>query len=207
MPALGDLHTYATMVRSFEGIGYSCTTFDRFSPDRPDLILRHDVDIDLGTALAMARMESVHAWTATFFFLLKSETYDLTKNADREILLEVAKLGHHIGLHFDRACYGPSVDIDVAVAQECEALEQILERPIRVVAPHRPRATCPEWLGWDHEPGGRLQAYHPRYFVAAAYVSDSAGRWAHGHPLDQPKISEGRGIQILTHPHLWGECP
>lgn len=201
--ALGGIDTYVDMVRDFVRLGYTPTTFAAFSPQRRDLLLRHDVDVDLDTAVAMARTEQEHGWRSTFFMLLTADAYDLASPSGRAALRDITAYGHAVGLHFDPAVYESPIDIEKVVAQECAALEQLLGQPVDVVAPHRPSKVCPEWLGWDHAPAGRMQAYHPRFFHEAGYVSDGAGSWSYGHPLDHPKVAAGLGIQILTHPHLW----
>jgi hypothetical protein len=49
----------------------------------------------------------------------------------------------------------------------------------------------------------RPHAYQPRYFRDVVYISDSAGYWAFGHPLNHACVSEQTGVQLLTHPYLW----
>jgi peptidoglycan/xylan/chitin deacetylase (PgdA/CDA1 family) len=203
-PALGGADGYVAMVRELARQGYTCVSFPDFAPDRRDFLLRHDVDADLESAVAMARLNRLHGWHATFFILPHTGPYDPGSAAGRNALKAIAECGHDIGLHFDPKAHGDIADLDNLVASECDRLAQILGRPVSLVAPHQPAKACPDWLGWDHRPGGRLQAYHPRFFRDAGYVSDSAGYWAYGHPLDHPKVAAGQGLQVLTHPHLWG---
>lgn len=155
----------------------------------------------------MAECEAGSGYTSTYFILVTSEFYNVLSKVGRDSLRKISSLGHALGLHFDPSLY-QSTNLESDISQECDLLEQIVSRPIEVIAPHRPRAVCPQWLGWDGFPAGRLHAYHPRFFNEAGYVSDSAGRWAFGHPLDHEKVAQNRGIQLLTHPHLWmGEEP
>lgn len=200
---LGGHRAFAAMVHGFYERGYACTTFAAFSPARQDVILRHDVDADLETALAIARLEYTEGWRATFFVMLNNGVYDLAARAGREALDALMNMEHDIGLHFDPVPYGTAADIEAVIAHECDSLEKLLGKDVTVIAPHQPSQTCPEWLGWDHAPAGRVHAYQPRYFHEAGYVSDSAGYWSYGHPLAHPKAAAGRGMQILTHPHLW----
>lgn len=200
---LGGLNAYSAMVSDFHAIGYVCKTFDNFSPAQRHLILRHDVDVNLDAAVTMARLEQANGWQSTFFVLVNGGAYDAASMHGRRALCAIADLGHEVGLHFDPAVYDETVDMDTMVAGECAVLERLLGKAVSVIAPHQPRKTCPDWLGMARAPAGKIQAYHPRYFLDAAYVSDSVGTWFYGHPLDHPKVRDGLGIQILTHPELW----
>jgi len=202
-PALGGLADYVDMVARFHGLGYACATFGAFSPALRHLILRHDVDRNIEASVTVARLEQARGWRSTFFVMLRNDTYDLAASSGRAALRAIAACGHDIGLHFDPTVYDAAADLEAMVAAECAALEQLLGKPVLYIAPHQPGKRCPEWLGWDHAPAGRIQAYHPRYFREAGYVSDSGGAWAYGYPLDHPKVAAGLGMQILTHPEQW----
>lgn len=201
--SLGDLTSYAELVRAFVSLDYACKTFDEFSPNRRDLILRHDVDIDLDAAVAMAHVEQEAGWRSTYFVLLTSEFYNLLSKSGRATLCALCEMGHDVGLHFDPTAYDVVLDNESLIRKECDILEGLVGRAVRVIAPHRPGSACRQWLGASFSPAGRVHPYQPRFFLEAAYASDSRGYWAFGHPLDCPKLGEGRGLQLLTHPHLW----
>lgn len=58
------------------------------------IILRHDVDVDAGKALRMARLEEEHGVKSTYYFRFP-------KTFNEKVVGEVAGLGHEIGYHYE----------------------------------------------------------------------------------------------------------
>ena len=58
---------------------YEWATFDR-EPRAGDLFLRHDVDLSLEAALAMARIEHERGARASYFLMTESRFYNLDSN-------------------------------------------------------------------------------------------------------------------------------
>lgn len=76
---------------------YQVISVQRFLGSPPDgrvAILRHDVDRRVHNASRLARIASAHGATGTFYF-----RYPYTFK--REVLAEVADLGHEIGYHYE----------------------------------------------------------------------------------------------------------
>ena len=63
------------------------------TPDKPKLFLRHDVDIDLGKALKMAKIERESGVNSTYMVLLNSPTYNIQEKSSRAILQELISMG------------------------------------------------------------------------------------------------------------------
>lgn len=205
--AISDTRGYIEIVEEIVSNGYRITSFKEFIPEERCLILRHDIDICLQSAVAVARAEQRKGWRATYFVLLGSEFYNPFSFEGRKALSAILEAGHEIGLHFDRTIYPSDDDLDRRCAQECILLEQLLGRPVAVTAAHRPAANWRGILGAEQAMADRPHAYQPRYFSIDKYVSDSAGYWAFGHPLDHESIRRGSGLQLLTHPYLWKDTP
>ena len=62
---------------------------------------RHDIDTSPHRALKLAQIEHEEEVAATYFFLLHSNRYNFLEKEIVNIAIEIERLGHHIGLHFD----------------------------------------------------------------------------------------------------------
>ena len=62
------------------------------SSARPTLILRHDVDLDLGAALRMADIERQLGVKATYMVMLDSPIYQLEEASARKVIRELVSL-------------------------------------------------------------------------------------------------------------------
>ncbi len=196
--------SYKNLLNCFSGLGYRNATFHDFCAAQTDLLLRHDVDVSLEFALQIADIECDSGYKSTFFILMSSEFYNPASSAARAIIKKVIAMGHEIGLHFDASVYKKDLTIlNAAAKQECNTLEDIIGAAIKVTAFHRPGTCYPEFLGMDMLFADRLHAYAPQFFSEKVYVSDGAGYWSHGHPLDHPAVENKTGLQLLTHPYLW----
>jgi hypothetical protein len=200
---------YRALLRAFRSAGYRSADFHAVAATEAHLILRHDVDLSLDEAVAIAEIDASETWRATVFILVASEFYNLFTTAGRAAVMKFIDLGHEIGLHFDGSVYNDGTPpseftpaLEAAAERECEMLEGLIGAPIRTIAFHRPRQS--PWV--LRRPGrfaGRLQAYAPQFISDIAYVADSAGYWSEGHPLDHPAFHRRSAMQVNTHPYLW----
>src|SRR3954463_4717708 len=83
---------------------YSFEPFGTTS-EAPHVLWRHDVDLSVHRAAKLADLEAEAGVHATYFFLLRSEFYNLLEGAVLDRARRIAALGHWIGLHFDPAFY------------------------------------------------------------------------------------------------------
>jgi len=200
---------YAALLEELFSRGYVARSYHDAEPNAKHLIVRHDVDISLESALRVAEMESRLRVAAVFLVLLRTEMYNPFSRDGERCLRTLIKLGHEIGLHFDASLYSDEVDVlDHACAMECTLMESFLSRPVRIVSFHRPAKAL---IGLDRRLAGRRHAYEPAFVKAMGYCSDSRGGWHHGHPLEHSAIARGHALQLLTHPIWWdaraGETP
>lgn len=200
--AVGGLERYRHLLGCFSERHYQPVFFASYTGEDGELLLRHDVDISLEHAVTVANADADMGFQSTFFLLLTTEFYNVLSAAGRTAVKRIVSLGHEIGLHFDVTSYSEA-ELESEVARECEILEDISGESIRVIAPHRPTATCQQFLGRPGRFAGRLQAYAPEFFIQTGYVSDSAGSWSYGSPLEHPSFKRGAALQMLTHPYLW----
>ncbi len=195
------LKAYSELIGSLLRRGYQVSDYSSTEAASAHLVLRHDVDFDLDSAVSLAQAESQEGWRAFYFVLLRSEFYNLFSNHARAALDRLLELGHDVGVHFDAALHDGDAAALVAAAQhECRILEGLTGRPVEVFSLHRPAAAL---LDRDLEVPGRINAYGSRHFRDIGYCSDSRGAWYHGHPLEHAAVAEGRALQLLTHPIWW----
>jgi hypothetical protein len=205
-----SLDAYAALLRTLRELGYRDVEFQDADPASPHLILRHDVDMAVDSAVRMAEVEADMGMRADYFVLLRSDLYNPLSEHGERGMRRILELGHRIGLHFDASLYpGRDADgLDRLCAAECAQLESWFGISIGMVSFHRP---APAFLGLERNVGERGHTYQPRYFKDIAYCSDSRGGWHHGHPLEKVRAADRRALQLLTHPVWWdskgGETP
>jgi hypothetical protein len=170
--------------------------FDPVSTGR--LYLRHDVDLCVDSALALAEVEAENGYSSTFMFIPTSPLYSLRAPEIRRL----QSLGHEVAIHFDCKTSGVDPEDEESLLAEidvqCARISDITGEPVRSVSFHRP---LPMFLRGPDYIGGRVNAYSAT--LMASYRSDSAGRWREGNPLED--IPSTPIAQLLTHPIWWGQ--
>ncbi len=193
---------YESLLREIRAAGREFVGFDAFRDAAPgSVVLRHDVDLSLERARAMARCEAELNVRSTYCFLLTTPLYDLGTPAGQATLDELRKLGHDVALHFDTHHHfdgRPDRETLVdRVRSEVAALERLADAPVETVSFHVP----PDWV-LNESYGEFRNAYAPRFFGEVGYVSDSSQKWC-----DEPPFPDGvpETFQLLVHPGLWYE--
>ena len=173
------LDHYREILRAVRDGGYRFAGFDG-PPARGDLLLRHDVDLSLDAALAMAELEAEEDATTTYLLMTRSVFYNLASREGEAALGRLRALGHRVGLH---AVY-PHADLD--------------ERFDRVVAWHNPE---PAYMTAPMD--GAANVMEETYFDPATYRSDSNQRWRSGCPHEELRAGAFPWLQMLVHPEIW----
>jgi hypothetical protein len=174
-----SLDHYRDLLRAAKDGGYRFAGFDR-EPERGDLILRHDVDLSLAAALAVAELEAHEGAWSTWFLMTRSVFYNLASKEGELALARLRELGHRVAHH----AVWPHVDLD--------------ERFDRIVAWHNPD---PEYMRAPID--GAVNVMAEPFFDPGHYRSDSNQQWRHGCPHDQLARGEFDWLQLLTHPEIW----
>jgi hypothetical protein len=174
-----DLREYERLLEAAAQGGYRWATFER-EPQEHDLFLRHDVDLSLEAALALAALEHDIGARATYFLMTESVFYNLASPVGAQAFERLRELGHAVGLH---AVY-PKAHLD--------------ERFDPVVAWHNPD---PEYMSAPVD--GAVNVMQPPWFSPDTYRSDSNQRWRHGSPREALERGELPWLQLLIHPAIW----
>ena len=202
---------YVEMLSRFRDAGYRFAAFPQaerlLAENRRFVLLRHDVDMDLEKARRMARREADAGIAATYFFLVRTDHYNVFSGFGTETVREILGLGHYLGLHFDCATY-PGADVvglKAGCTREAGMLEAWLHTPVTVVSYHRPNELV---LSGDPGLSAPLpHTYMPLFSRTIKYLSDSTGRWRYEYPPQSEALASGLPVQLLTHPVWYAEAP
>ena len=174
-----SLSHYAELLAAARAGGYRFAGFDG-APADGDLILRHDVDLSLEAAVAMAEVEAEAGAWSTWFLMTRSVFYNLDSAAGEQAIARLRALGGRIAHH----AVWPNVDLD--------------DRFEPVVAWHNPD---PAYM--TAPVAGATNVMGEPWFDPDHYRSDSNQRWRHGCPHDGLARGEPAWLQLLTHPEIW----
>jgi hypothetical protein len=172
----------------------------------PPVLWRHDVDVSVHRALALARIENGLGVKATYFFLFHSEFYNLLEGSVARRVKEILSLGHRPGLHFDLGYYGPmagAADLERRISQEATMFEQFFGVAPEAVSFHNPEEG--NALQYDADRlAGLVNTYAGTLRSGFEYVSDSNGYWRFKN-LMQVAAEGGGPLHVLTHPEWYVE--
>jgi len=174
-----DLEHYVELLHAAKQGGYRFAFFDH-EPEPGDLFLRHDVDMSLDAATAMARREHELGVAATYFVMTRGDFYNLETRTGELTLQTLRELGHRVGLH---GVY-PNATFD--------------DRFDPVLAWHTPD---PEWM--SAPVGSIVNVMQEPWFDPARYRSDSNQHWRGGCPHEELAVGEFEWLQLLVHPEIW----
>lgn len=194
------LKSYVKLLKYLDQI-YKIVPFCKLpNKDTPYLILRHDIDISLPAALKMAQIERDLNIKSTYFVLFSSKFYNVLEGGNVDILKQISKLGHEIGLHYYPAQYrlynqNPMKTLEI----EIQLLEHLLGKKIYSIARHGP---------WDRDPFAATRKYinatHP-YLRADLFIHESDRAWVTLRGLSILLNSPPKRVQLLIHPENWQE--
>lgn len=169
------------------------------------VIWRHDVDFSMHEALNLANIESKNGVLSTYFLLPHSEFYNLLELSIKEKVVEIIKLGHHIGLHFDPLFYNIKSESELIkhLAFEKNLIETIFNVEVKVFSFHNPTEEMLQFDNWEY--AGMINTYAKDFKGVIDYCSDSNGYWRFRRLMDVVSVEKPEKLQVLTHPEWWTE--
>lgn len=159
--------------------------------------MRHDIDYSIEKAVELAVLEAEENVKSTYFVLLSSEFYNLAAKENKDKILQINRLGHDVGLHFDELNYDDACKKNILklILKEVQMLEELLQIEVKSVSMHRPSNVT---LEADYDLYPYINSYGKKFFKQFKYVSDSRRRWRE----DVVNVIESGNyekLHILTH--------
>lgn len=167
------------------------------------ILLRHDLEFSVPIALKMAQIEANLGIKATYFVQLHSEFYNTLEKENINAILNIKKLGHQIGLHFDSHFWNIESEeqLEKYIIIDKEVLEQYLDVEIKAFSFHN---NTDFTLSCRKEKyAGLLNVYSDYFRENYAYNADSLGYWRYERLEDRLIEAKEDALQILIHDGMW----
>jgi hypothetical protein len=202
---------YKEIIRTIKATGLA-TDYQRALASESFIIMRHDIEFSVERAFALSCLEDSLDFTADYFFQWTNNSYNILSRRNTEMIKDMAKRGHRIGLHFALNGLTDMEEIRQQIRKEVEILSEMMGLEVRQFSIHRPSA---EALQANIKYPDIINAYQEEFFTYSAdaahdqhlrikYLSDANHIWRYGYP-DQETINSHDKLQILTHPFAWTE--
>ncbi|WLR50586.1 hypothetical protein LC040_15165 [Bacillus tianshenii] len=171
--------------------------------NKPFILWRHDVDIELPAVKKMAKIEYEEGIKSTYFFMTNSWFYNIFSIEGRETINLVKRLGHRVGLHCDLEVIRDKKVKNDYVIDKVEKDFSLLSVMYpdtfdKVVSFHNPPSSI---LGKNYK--GFYSTYNESFFKEIKYLSDSNRIWREGSPESWFNIDSNSKLSILLHPIIW----
>ena len=199
---------YKRIIDTVKSIGSIVSMFEYDNTSDAEgifFIWRHDVDVSLDYALAMAKLEAKLDISATYMIIPDSPLYKITDRRNQKIIRQIEDMGHEIALHFDIDSvglknYNNIQNINTAIYRDLNKINQISSKAVTSISFHRP---IQQFLYGNKYICDCLNAYSSE--LMEFYISDSKGSWRAGNPLEIIFMKDFKVGQILTHPIWWSD--
>lgn len=171
--------------------------------NKPFILWRHDIDIELSAVRKMAKIEHNEGIKSTYFFMINSWFYNIFSIEGRYTINYVKELGHQVGLH-----------CDLEVGRKDEIEKQYIENKVekdfslldlmypnifeRKVSFHNPPSSVFK-LKFE----SFYSTYQDKFFSNIKYLSDSNRIWREGSPEIWLNVNKNPKLSILLHPIIW----
>lgn len=200
---------YRELLRTARGL-YEFRSFRDAATMTSGVLWRHDIDVSVHRALALARLEHAENCRATYFVHLHSLFYNAFEDEVTACFRQIAELGHEFGVHFDPHYYGLAPTdrstLTALLSREAAAIAALVGAPVDAVSFHNP--DIGGWMDVDDDHlAGLVSAYGRQMRTGFGYCSDSNGYWRF-EPI--PRVIAGKvhpRLQVLTHPEWWVPQP
>ncbi|MEI7492970.1 MAG: hypothetical protein WCJ92_00005 [Alphaproteobacteria bacterium] len=166
--------------------------------------LRHDVDYCLESALSMAQLEEKCGISSSYFFLVDSDHYNVLSVHSRDIISNIAQLGHEICLHFDISNYD-KLDHSKIISFHVSCLELASQKKVSNISYHCPGVIGLNNLSLADQYEGLYNTYSEKFNSYFNYASDSLCKFKDIDILKKINARNLKNIHLLIHPIWWCE--
>lgn len=176
------LETYTRLLHGLKDANYAFCTFEDYCERRSSwetrrfVILRHDVDLKAGNALAVAKIEHELGAVASYYFRV------VEQSNKPEIIRPIVELGHEIGYHYEdmTLCGGDGEKAIKHFKGQMAYFRQFY--PVKTICMHgSPRSKYDSrdlWKQYDYRDFGLIgEPYFDVDFSKVFYLTDTGRRW------------------------------
>lgn len=184
---------------------YDFVFFNNYSQCKKYIVLRHDVDYSVESALAMAEIENEINIKSTFLFYLRCSFYNMLEPGEIDKIKQIQSLGHNIGIHFDVNSYEikNAIDLERALNFEKEIFSKFIDGNLDTFSFHNPTLIAGNEFD-SEEYAGLINTYSKKW-KSKKYCSDSNGYWRYERLFDLVLSNQYSEIQVLVHPGHWNK--
>jgi hypothetical protein len=182
--------------------------YDQINWDSSFVLWRHDVDYSLNNSLKLAKIESEEGVKSTFFINPHCTFYNIFEGSQRQIIREILRLGHQIGIHLDTKYYediSKELDLINILEEEASLIKSVITFKPNVFSFHNPTAKLMEFSKQNY--GTFINCYSKKLSGEIGYCSDSNGYWRYDRAFQLIKTTKEKRFQMLTHPGWWQKIP
>lgn len=185
-----SLNQYTQLLLNIKSADYSFLTFEKYFKKIPQklIILRHDVDKLPENSLQFAKIQRANNISASYYFRLVPVSFN------KEIILEIASLGHEIGYHYETMDTSKG-NVDKAYDEFCRNLDTLRKLvPVNTICMHgSPRSPYDNrdiWKKYNYRNLGIIgEPYFDIDFRKVAYYTDTGRMWDGNNVSVRDKIS------------------
>ncbi len=203
---INDQFSYDTYIKILHKYKYEFCDFADVEGMKSYVLLRHDVEFSPVRALEIAKIENNENIVSSFLFQVRSNAYNVLSTINRNIINEIIRLGHKVGLHF----YVTHLEendwesLRMELTKQAEILNFAINKKIDRFSYHRP----PRWVLEKREDyvNNLINMYGKSYFELSdspkniKYLADSKHFFPYGNPIENYDFKK---MQILLHPDEW----
>jgi hypothetical protein len=174
------LEKYSLLCRSIIGLGIPIMTIKEYltvgQPEEFIIIIRHDVDRLVDSAINMAELENALGIQSTYYFRMNSSVFQPAK------ISKIGNLGHEVGYHYETLAKARG-DKSRAINLFKEELDRFREIvPIETVSMHgsplTPWNNLDLWNSFEYRNFSLIgEAYLSVDYSKAYYFSDTGRSW------------------------------
>ncbi len=189
---------YIKLLNKFKDQGYKFIDFHELNASNDNqLIIRHDVDLEIDLALDMAYLENDNGIKSTYFFLLRDESYNLISSSNQNKIKKIKDLGHKISLHFDLSIYKNPKN---GLKKEIKIFNMFFG-DVKIISIHRPNN---DFLDNPEKFFHIDNSYEEKFTKKnICYYADSGGSFRFGYPTESNEFQKKENMQLLIHPIWW----
>ena len=190
---------YENFLSKFKKNDYIFKFFHQKIFKKRNIILRHDVDFDTDYALNIAKIEKKLKIKSTFFFLIRSKSYNILDPEEIKRINNIKSMGHEISIHFDPSIYNKKNMLE-GLRQEKKLFESLFKKKIKVISFHRPNQ---KFVNLNTKILGLNHTYQDMFKKHITYFADSRNTFRYGNPLKSIEFKNKLSLQISLHPIWW----